>query len=255
MSDSPLVTCIMPTRDRPEFFKRALELFLAQDYPNKQLVVIEDGIDNERAYRESGALFGCLSEGTCTYDGCGGVALVGGAADYYSLGVEHRTIGEKRNVACEFAAAGASPSATDRDLIAHWDDDDWYAPNRLSVQVAAMRAASARLCGLDRSVWYDGTRAWLFRTARRPWLAGGTLMYEKSLWRELGGFQRVSNGEDTAFVDAAHKLGARAAILSDPSIYVGLIHAGNTTPKPVDRWAPFDATIVRRWMDGAAVRA
>jgi len=39
----PLVTAIMPTRERPEFALQAVRYFCAQDYPNKELVVLEDG--------------------------------------------------------------------------------------------------------------------------------------------------------------------------------------------------------------------
>ncbi|MBP3960494.1 glycosyltransferase [Gemmata sp. G18] len=41
-----LVSCIMPTRNRRVRSARALHNFLAQDYPNKELVVIDDGTDS-----------------------------------------------------------------------------------------------------------------------------------------------------------------------------------------------------------------
>lgn len=39
----PLVTAIMPNRERPKFGLQAVRYFCAQDYPNKELVVLEDG--------------------------------------------------------------------------------------------------------------------------------------------------------------------------------------------------------------------
>jgi hypothetical protein len=39
----PLVTAIMPTAGRPEFALQAVRYFCDQDYPNKELVVLEDG--------------------------------------------------------------------------------------------------------------------------------------------------------------------------------------------------------------------
>ena len=41
----PLVSCIMPTCNRRRFVPRAIDYFLRQDYPNKELVIIGDGTD------------------------------------------------------------------------------------------------------------------------------------------------------------------------------------------------------------------
>lgn len=240
MSDIPLVSCIMPTAGRRAFLSRAVDLFLAQDYPRKQLVVVEDGLErNEDLFK--------------------GRAAPPDRIDYTHLGPGRRTIGEKRNFAC---------ARTRGDLIAHWDDDDWHAPRRLSTQVEALLRLNARLCSLDRLVFYDpeAARAWIYRSVRVPWLAGGSLLYDRSLWREQP-FHHVSNGEDTIFVDDAYHRRVPVAVLSDPSIYVATIHPGNTAahpsraPKPLPRestarripdtqWGRFDVEEVRRWMAG-----
>lgn len=217
----PLVTCIMPTTDRRNYVRQAIELFVRQDYPRKQLVIVEDGVED------------CSD---VTFDALGnGVRL-----DYTHLGPFRKSIGEKRNIACERAEG---------DLIAHWDDDDWHAPRRLSVQVDAMLRARARLCGVDRLVFFDGRDAFLFQSVRHPWLAGGTFMYEKALWRELGGFLPQSSGEDIAFLDAASRRRVEIATLTDQSLYVAMIHNHNAEPKRRDsQWGGFDANTVRQWM-------
>ena len=149
------------------------------------------------------------------------------------------SIGAKRNAMCA-AAAG--------ELIAHWDDDDWHAPHRLSTQVKAMSTQNARLCGTDRLVFYTGERAYLFQTVRRPWLAGGTLVYDRALWRDHP-FNEVSRGEDTAFVDKVYQSGAKVAVVQDPSLYVGMIHGKNTSPYNIDRqWSGFSVDEVRNWI-------
>src|SRR5580704_7297349 len=43
MDSLPLVTCIMPTANRRTFVPQAIRYFLAQDYPNKELVIVDDG--------------------------------------------------------------------------------------------------------------------------------------------------------------------------------------------------------------------
>lgn len=218
MSELPLVSCIMPTRNRTRFVARAIDCFLAQDYPRKQLVIFE--------------------EETKSFD----PDLLPWPVVYVeSPELIYKSIGAKRNAMCARAKG---------DLIAHWDDDDWHSPQRLSTQVERMLAEGARLCGADRLVFYNGERAWLYRSVRRPWLAGGTLVYERSLWEEQP-FQEVSNGEDTAFVDAACKRGAKVSVIEDPTLYVAMLHDGNTTKRNIDaQWGGFDVERVRDWMKG-----
>lgn len=227
----PLVACIMPTANRREHVRRAIDLFLAQDYPRKQLFVVEDG-------------------GEKNVDVARGAGVV-----YVYLGDEHRSVGEKRNYACAMLAK--IPTLDDA-LIAHWDDDDWSLPQRLSTQVETMTKAKARLCGMDRLVFIDETaappRAYIHEhrpTRARPiWLAGGTLIYERSLWEELGGFKHVLNGEDTQFVDEAVRRDVRCAVVGDLSLYVAKIHGSNTVDykSVVDRWSPFSVETVKSWM-------
>ncbi|HEY4988196.1 MAG TPA: glycosyltransferase, partial [Opitutaceae bacterium] len=44
--ERPLVSCIMPTYNRRRFAARALRCFLGQDYPEKELVIIDDGTES-----------------------------------------------------------------------------------------------------------------------------------------------------------------------------------------------------------------
>lgn len=210
----PLVTCIMPTRNRTDFVPRAIDCFLRQDYPRKQLVIFEE-------------------ESNSTVPASAEITHVTTNINIY------RSIGEKRNAMC---------AAAEGDLIAHWDDDDWHSPHRLSTQIEMMHAHGARLCGADRLVFFNGERAWLFQTVRKPWLAGGTLVYERSLWQEQP-FTEVSNGEDVAFIDAAHRRGVKIVAVSDPSLYVAMLHDRNTTTRNIDhQWGGFDVDTVRGWM-------
>ena len=45
MTGAPLVSCVMPTRDRRTFARQAIWYFLRQDYPSKELIVLDDGDD------------------------------------------------------------------------------------------------------------------------------------------------------------------------------------------------------------------
>lgn len=57
-----------------------------------------------------------------------------------------RTIGAKREIACEHARG---------EIIAHWDDDDWYGPSRLREQLAPIIANEADITGLAATSVHD----------------------------------------------------------------------------------------------------
>jgi glycosyltransferase involved in cell wall biosynthesis len=203
----PLVSCMMPTHNRREFIPRAVELFLAQDYPERELIVLDDGSDPIEDLMPT--------DPTVRY-----VRLEG-----------RRTIGAKRNLACEISRGS---------IVAHWDDDDWMARWRLSYQVSALLGApSAQACGLARLRFHEPAsgRNWEYVSppTQRPWVAGGTLCYWKALWTSHH-FSDLDEGEDSRFV---WSLPAGSVLsLPDSTFYVATVHPGNTSPKKVHdpRW-------------------
>ncbi len=144
----PLVSCILPTRNRRRFVGQAIAYFLHQDHPARELIVVDDGDDR---------IADLVPEDS--------------RIRYLGLPTGH-SVGAKRNIACEVSHG---------DLIAHWDDDDWQAPDRLSRQVAALRATGADVCGPAALLHYAPFRAeaWLYRPrpSDPPWVAGCSLLY------------------------------------------------------------------------------
>ena len=131
-------------------------------------------------------------------------------------------------------------------LIAHWDDDDWHHPRRLSIQVEALARSHAQLCGSDSLRFYDSQNAaaWLYRSANTQWLCGGTLMYHRVVVRTCA-FREQSNGEDTAFVADALAAGFRATTIPS-DLYIALMHSGNTVPqRPGLQWQRIDPVPLR----------
>lgn len=198
----PLVTAIMPTRDRPEFALQAVRYFCAQDYPNKELLVLEDGTPS---------LAGRLPDDP--------------RIRYVATGAALRSIGAMRNEACQLARG---------DIVAHWDDDDWYGPQRLTRQVAAIRAGRADVTALRDSLMLDlmTWRFWrcqpdLHRHLFKRDVHGGTLVYRRRVWEQQARFPDSSLAEDAAFLEQAMRGGARLEALDAEGVFIYIRHSVN----------------------------
>jgi glycosyltransferase involved in cell wall biosynthesis len=210
----------MPTADRREFVPQAIQCFLQQDYANRELIVVDDGID-------------VVAD----------LIPPGPRIRYVRLEGKH-TIGAKRNLACQEAKG---------EIIVHWDDDDWMANWRLSYQVASLLKEQADLCGLDKVLYYDprSGQAWqyIYPKGRRPWVAGNTLCYTKAFWQG-NPFPDMNVGEDTRFLWSNHP--KNMLTLQDVAFYIALIHPGNTSPKQLQDgcWHSYPIAEVRKLMGG-----
>ncbi len=217
-TEHPLVSCLMPTSAaRRAYLPHAVRWFLRQDWPAKELVVIDDGDDGAEPVRD----------------------LLPDLPSIRYVRMDGRMpLGAKRNRGCE-AAQG--------DILVHWDDDDWMSARRLTVQVEALLAGKADLCGLDRLLYFEPSsgKSWeyVYPTRGRAWVAGGTFCYRREVWRR-NRFPAVDVGEDTRFLWAGH--GPRILALPDNHFYVGLIHGGNTSTKHTSdpRWQPRPADLL-----------
>ncbi|WP_126555610.1 glycosyltransferase family 2 protein [Dictyobacter kobayashii] len=195
--EQPLVSCIMPTKNRRGFVEQALGYFEKQDYPNKELIIVDDGEDlvvdlvAQRPY-----------------------------VRYFAPQYIH-SVGAKRNFACE-AARG--------ELICHWDDDDWYSPTRLSYQVAPLLTNTADITGLHLHTVLDiqKMQGWQCADASTSAMGVegmhyGTMLYRKQLWSNCARFQDSPKGDDgSGFVRRLINLGARVCTLpcANHQIYV-----------------------------------
>jgi len=218
MKDIPLISCIMPTYNRRFFVPRAIEYFLRQDYPNRELIIVDDGSD---------PIFDLVSDDRCIH---------------YLRRKDRLTIGAKRNLACE-AAKG--------EIIAHWDDDDWIASWRLSYQVDRLLKDRADICGLNRVLFYDleCNLSWQYSYPQegRAWICGGTFCYTKTFWHR-NPFANTSLAEDTCFVWSEYP--KKIVVLPDNSFYVAMIHSKNSNPKQTQNicWKSYPTTTIRELM-------
>jgi glycosyltransferase involved in cell wall biosynthesis len=207
LADRPLVSCIMPTCNRRAFIPRALRCFFSQDYPNLELIVVDDGSD---------PISDLLPKDP--------------RIRYYRL-PEKRTVGEKRNYANEQARGR---------FIAHWDDDDWYCSSRVRRQITPLLESKAQVSGSSTLYFYNHEKAQAFRyqyRANQPWVAGTTLLYRKAVWDHRA-FEPIQVAEDVKFL--APLAPDLICDLKDLGLCVAAIHAANVSPKVTSGafWTP-----------------
>ena len=122
----PSVGVVIPTRDRPELLRRALDGVRAQDYPGEvRVVVVFDQAEPDYLL--------------ATTDGAPVLVL----ANWRTPGLA--------------GARNTGILALDTDLVAFCDDDDEWAPDKLRRQVAALLAepdAEFATCAIE--VEYEG---------------------------------------------------------------------------------------------------
>jgi len=142
------------------------------------------------------------------------------------------TIGEKRNIACAHSQGN---------WIAHWDDDDWYAPNWLSKQIQFIIKNDSDIVGLSELIFFSTNKknSWkyIYTFSKKPWVAGATMMYKKELQIQFP-FKKKQIGEDNDFVMNS---GAKVCVNSFTEGFVSILHPYNTSPKLINspRWVPF----------------
>ena len=195
----PLISCVMPTYNRRKFVPHAIRYFLRQEQVKKELIIVDDGAD-------------CIADLVPKHD----------AIRYIRL-KSKITLGEKLNIACSNASG---------EIIAHWDDDDWYAAHRLVYQMNALVNGPAQVCGINNLLYYDLTckKAFEYRYPQdqRTWLLGSSLCYYKSHWASHP-FEKINVGMDGLFVWATSS--SLVSVLKDPEISVHMIHEQNVSPK------------------------
>lgn len=217
--EKPLVSCIMPTYNRREFVPHAIHYFLRQDYPNKELIIIDDGTD--------------IIEDLVPNDE---------RILYFRL-KQKITLGAKLNLACEHAQGT---------IIAHWDDDDWYAPRRLTCQTETLLNEGTDVCGINNLLYFDMHRnrafQYIYPPNQRKWLLGSTLCYQKNIWTNIR-FADIDVGMDGLFVWAIPP--HRVTVLQDSTFSVFMIHKHNVSPKITSGawWHPYPVEKIQHLLD------
>lgn len=185
------MTCICPTsKTRAKYWPVAVEAFRRQTYAHRELLLVFDEHPGEFPTGEG---IRC--------------AVIEKA----------HSLGAKRNACVELARPG---------LIAHWDDDDWSHPERLSTQIEQLRGRA--VTGFA-DLWFHDLptdAAWLYRGTSAT---GTSLLYRRD-WALANPFRQIDVGEDSTFASKAAATG-QLSLESGLGLMVATSHASNTSPR------------------------
>ena len=193
----PLVSALTPTYNRREFFPRAVRCFLAQDYPNLEWIILDDGTDP-----------------------IGNLLPEDPRIKYFQESPK-KNHGEKMN-RCMTLSQG--------EFGIVFDDDDWYPADRISRQIQPMIDNPALLLTGTSSLYYyeESTgRAWCYTTPPQiNWLA--SIAIRRTAW-DARKFEHAASGADYRFqmnLKADQKFN-----LKDPALVVAAVHPANACRK------------------------
>jgi glycosyltransferase involved in cell wall biosynthesis len=131
-----------------------------------------------------------------------------------------KTHGEKMNRCCELATG---------EIVIVWDDDDWYASDRVSRQVAPFSDPQVLLTGTSRLYYYTHGTQQAYRYQNWTvgiWLAAFAL--RKSVW-ENQKFKPLPSGADYHLIKSLPPENVKD--LNDLTMMVATIHPTNASSK------------------------
>lgn len=106
----------------------------------------------------------------------------------------------------------AAAAAADGDVLLKMDDDDWYAPDVVADLLRARTYSGAQLTGMPAEFHYLAPRDLTVKRGHPTevyarFVAGGTLLVDRSVLREVGGFRSVRKYVDAQLLAAVTAAG------------------------------------------------
>ncbi len=211
----PLISALMPTYNRREFIPRAMRCFLSQDYPNLELIILDDGTDPIKDLLPDDPRIKYFHEP--------GKALHGAKMNR-CFEVSHGEIG----------------------IV--WDDDDWYPANRISRQVQPFENPEIQITGSTTIYYYRHGAEEVYQyisPASVGWMA--SIAIRKSWWAGHH-FDNITAGADYNLLRQIPE--AARYDLKDPSLVVAAIHSENACKKHLSKeYQPVPWETVKGWIE------
>lgn len=186
------VSVIIPTRERPDQLKKALQSVYRQNGCSLECFVVDDGPPEK-----SSEIRSIVSESGARYETTGGSR---GGSVARNIGIEH---------------AGGN-------YIAFLDDDDWWADDKLERQLTYLRSNDAEICYTGITIVTSrGKKRYSFR-----------LPHEEDQYRSImrknfiGGTSSVMVKREA--IEAVHGFDPRLPALQDYDLYIRLLRRFRT---------------------------
>lgn len=200
----PLVSCILPTKDRAVFIPQAIQSFRSQTYPNLELLILDNGDDE-------------------TED------LIPAQSNIrYAKVPGKQTTGEMRNLCVRYAEGS---------IICHFDSDDWSAPERVTDQVTRLGTHNV-VTGYTSMLFYDERDGqcyhWATTGSHVRYVLGTSLCYRRDWWRHHP-FSPLRVGEDIRFYQNALRAAWRLVPTAPAEkLMVARVHNDQTSRKSLN---------------------
>lgn len=199
----------MPTRGRADLADRAVKCFMLQDYPEKRLLILDDG--DHPSFPKPVDDLPCVS---------------------YLRTDERLNIPAKRNLLCRLAAG---------EIICHFDSDDWSAPDRISDQVARLEEGARAVTGYFSMVFKDEETAQFYLYVG-SWTTplGTSLAYRRSWWKQHPFNESLIIGEDSEFARIAINYRSQFIATHAEDRMCARLHPDNTNRRDPRIYAPIE---------------
>jgi len=183
----------MVTKNRLPMVRRAVRCFQNQSYRNRELVIVNDADDGTEDYVKQ---------------------LQDERVVYVRPPQINFTLGELRNLSIRIAGGK---------YVTQWDDDDWYHPERIEIQLAALLESGSDMCLLERWTLAWPERNLFYYSKRRSW--EGSMLAEKE---KIGQYPPLRRGEDTVLLNECVARKLRICAIDRPELYIYVVHGINT---------------------------
>jgi glycosyltransferase involved in cell wall biosynthesis len=213
---STLVSIVVPVFNGEKFLAECLESLLAQDHPEIEVLVVDDGSTDGSAH------------------------IAGRYPEVRALARAHEGLGATRNAG---VAAATGP------LVGFCDADDLWKPNKASAQVAYLDAhpdVDLVLCRQD-TIFEDGAEHpdWLIPDQAHGDLDGvspTSALVRKAVFDRVRFRTDMDAGADFNFLVRARAAGFRVELLHD-SLRIRRIHGDNMTDREGPAFDQMFATV------------
>ena len=192
----PLISCICVTRGRVDLLSESIEYFFHQSYPNKELVIV------------------CEDDDIATVDYLKNIDNPKIRSVIQTVEPK-KSLGELRNISIAEAMG---------EYVCQWDDDDWYHPRRLEIQLQIVQKHDKAATVLPRWLVYVPAKGEAYCSNSRLW--EGSLLCKKTLFNDIQ-YPSVTRGEDSYVIKQLF-INDELAVEDHPDLYVYHFRGSNT---------------------------